>query len=186
MADSITPHAIPATYSAKRNRGVAPYIDGNYAWPRGVIRSYPRHLLGIDVTGAHPEAADVLDSELFDATPDDWPKWRHDRDELVRQGKTRGWPKVYCSIDPGDGYGVAAIVAATAAANQQPVERWWIAWYTPGQYAPTQTQVLAQVRALTNITLPLGSIWGCQYAADVPGVGGSYDLSVIYEDPEWQ
>ena len=186
MADSVTPHAIPESFRAHRNRGVAPYANGHYEWSHREIRSFPRHLAGIDVDGSDPESADVLDVERFDATPAQWPEWRRDRDKAVKDGLAKGWPKVYTSIAPGDGYGVAAIVAATEAASHRQVERWWIAWYTPGGFQPTQQQIADEIKALTGLEIPVGTIWACQYRPDVPGNGGSYDLSVVYGDPEWQ
>ena len=186
MADSITPHAIPETFRAYRGRGVAPYADGNYVWHPRETRTFPRHLQGIDTSGAHPELADVYDSERYDGTPAGWPGWRRDRDAHVAAVHGKGFPKVYASIAPGGGYGVAAIVAHTQAAGQRPVERWWIAWYTPGGYQPTQHQVALEIKSVTGIDIPEDDIWGCQYAADVPGVGGTYDLSVVYGGPEWQ
>lgn len=180
MADSVDPRRIPAAFGAYNNRGVAPYANGLYTWSRRQVGWWPRHVQGIDVNGQAPELADVLDSERFDATPQQWPAWRTARVRLVHENKARGWPKVYCSINPGGGYGVKPIVEATKAAGQIPVERWWIAWYVYPRI-PTAAEVAAEILRLTGEIVDPDTIWGCQY-----GSLGAYDVSVVYQAPEWQ
>jgi hypothetical protein len=182
MADSVEPALIPASFRAYRTRGVAPYADGPYAWDRAETDSFPRRLAGIDVDASSPARADVLDTERFDATPAQWPAWRAERVRLCHEGKARGWPKVYCSIAPGDGYGVQAVAEACRSAGQALPDRWWSAWYaTPGGQPPTAEDVVSQILASAGVRLAVGTIWACQYLAGV-----SYDLSVVYQDPEWQ
>lgn len=180
MADSVEPGLIPEAFAAYANRGVAPYANGRYAWPRRELARFPRHVQGIDVNGQAPELADVADSERFDMTPAQWPAWRAARVAAVKAGKARGWAKVYCSIDPGGGYGVKPIVEATKAAGQEPVTHWWIAWYVY-PHIPTAAEVAAEILRLTGEIVDPDTIWACQY-----GSLGAYDVSVVYQAPEWQ
>lgn len=199
MADAVDPSGIPKGFREDRNRGVAPYGDGRFEWHRLTERSFPRRLAGIDVTGETPETCDALDVERYDATAEEWPGWRHQRVEhLKAQGQHdgTGWPIVYCSINPGPPYGVAQVVAATEAAQQRPVERWWIAWYPTidqimltgkpslGQYngapIPSKEAVLAEIKKLTGIVLEPGTLWACQFASFA-----TFDASIVYQDPQW-
>lgn len=182
MADSTSPVLeIPESYRAYKNRGVALYATGEYAAPHATASIYPRRKW-IDVTG-NPGAADlaeILDVERFDATAEDWPPFRARRDAWCRNHNSNRWPICYCSIDPDADHGVAAVVRATLEAHQEPVQHWLIAWYTPGGYIPTAKQVQTEIRQLTDLEIPLETIWGCQYA-DL----GGYDASVIYQTPNW-
>jgi len=183
MADSVSPYAIPGAFRAYSNRGVAPYSNGGYKWSAAAVSSFPRHLQGIDVNGQAPELADALDSERFDASPAEVPPWRARRAGIAGarrdHGQVPGWPKIYTSIAPGGGYGVAPIIDAIAAAGQERIRHWWIAWYIY-PHIPTAIEVAAEIRGLTGRTVDAADIWGCQYASL-----GSYDLSVIYQPPEW-
>lgn len=180
MADSVSPYGIPESFRAYRNRGVAPYVNGRYAWPAAAVRSFPRRLAGIDVNATRPDLGDVLDCERFDATPQDWPDWRARRVALVKEGHARGWPKVYTSIAPGGGYGVGPLVTVTEERNQEPIHHWWIAWYVY-PHVPAAAEVVAEVERLTGFRMAESDLFGCQY-----GTLGGYDISVIYQDPEWQ
>lgn len=182
MADSTSPGRIPEAFRADRNRGVAPYRDGQYDWPEHEIATWPRHLAGICTTGAADMAAyaDVYDCERYDGTPEGWPAFRAERDDLCGRGIVHGWPKPYTSIDPGDGYGVAAVLDATRKAGQEDPLHWWIAWYTAAGVVPTAVDVVREIHTLTGIVIAAKDIWGCQYAT------GHYDTTVIYQNPEWQ
>lgn len=179
MADSVIAANIPAKFRAYRNYGAGLYGTGQYAVSKIVADTFPRHVL-IDVDASNPDLCDILDSERFDATPVHWPAWRAERDKWCRERHIERFPKIYCSIDPGDGYGVEAVLDACESANQLPPEHWWIAWYTPNHIPPTAQQVADEIKRLTNCIISPSKIWGCQYANF-----GSYDASIIYQDPEW-
>jgi hypothetical protein len=182
MADSTSPMLeIPESYRAYKNRGVALYADGHYGTPPATAGVFSRRKW-IDVTGnpASATVAEIMDCERFDATAADFPEFRKRRDEWCSDHSSNRWPIVYCSIDPDPAHGVAAVAEAVRAAGQEPVEHWWIAWYTPGGYIPTAQQVKAEIFHITEIEIPVWTIWGCQYADN-----GGYDASVIYQTPNW-
>jgi hypothetical protein len=188
MADSIEPGEIPGAFKADRNRGVLLYADGLYQPSFGVAHQFPRRQW-ISVTGNPAAAATArwLDVERYDATAADWPAFRLERERILEAGGaadaigSRGWPGVYCSIDPGPPYGITQVLAACHNAGQEPPQRILVAWYTYGAKIPARDEVLDQIHALTGEILEEHTIWGCQY-----DTGSHYDLSVVYaEDPEW-
>jgi hypothetical protein len=181
MADSTEPLTeIPSSFRSQRNRGALLYADGLYEASPAVIAAFPRREW-ISVTGQAAAAAKARfqDSERYDATPEHWPAFRAERDRLCHDGTVTGWPGVYCSIDPGPGYGVAAIVKACRDAGQELPQHWLIAWYTSNGYAPSAAQVAAEIRRQAGISLDPATIWGCQYAT------GAWDTSVVYQNPGW-
>jgi hypothetical protein len=181
MADSVEPLAeIPHSFRSQRNRGALLYADGRYEASTEVTDAFPRREW-ISVTGRPGAAAKARfqDSERYDATPGHWPAFRAEREQLCHDGKVTGWPGVYCSISPGPGYGVAAIMQACRDARQEPPRHWLIAWYTSNGYAPSAVQVAAEIRRQTGITLDPATIYGCQFAT------GAWDTSVVYQDPGW-
>lgn len=128
MADTTDPWEIPTIFRVKPN-GVAAYVDGEFAWPEGQLRLFPRHI-GITVTGipAMAQHARVIDVERFDATPADVPPFLENRAKL---GHPDG--EVYC-----DRSTVAEVLAAIE--GRQPEPWWWIATldnhpWTPGELA---------------------------------------------------
>lgn len=181
MADSIEPDQIPVAYRENRNRGVLLYADGKYAATPAEASIWPRRNW-ISVTGLASAAlhARFLDVERYDATAADWPAFRARRDELCHAGTVRGWPGVYCSIDPGPPYGVQQVADACIAAHQELPLHWFIAWYTQTAAPPTQVEVASRIKLLTGLEIDPATIWGCQYET-----GGHFDLSVIYQQADW-
>jgi hypothetical protein len=62
--------------------GVLAYANGRYAWPTSQINRYVefgKHLYRIDVTGAIPHGASILDVERYDATPQTAEAWVPER-----------------------------------------------------------------------------------------------------------
>jgi hypothetical protein len=183
VADAIDPGNIPDSFRLDRNRGVNPYTVPPFdrAWTHQ-LRRWPRRIGGIDTTGGHPEAACCLDVERYDATAGMWPEWRAERDRLVTAGKAHGFTTVYCSINPGAPYGVAQVAGACAQAGQGLPAHWWVAWYTPGGFIPAAQQVCDEIKRLTRLVIDPAAIWGCQC---LPDQGAGYDVSVVYQNPEW-
>ena len=182
IADSVTPLvAIPAAFRVQRNRGALLYADGDYVADSGVAHTFPRrewistrrHYAG------QARLARFLDSERFDAQPEDFPPFRLEREHLIDQGEVHGYPGIYCSIDPGDGFGVKAVIAACRQADQPLPYHWWIAWYTSGGFAPDAQQVADEIYRLTREHIYASDIYACQFAT------GAYDLSVVYQTPAW-
>lgn len=181
MADSIRPLTdIPVSFRVQRNRGALLYADGDYACSPAIASVFRRREW-ISVTGEPRIAlkARFLDVERYDAFPADWPAFRTYRDQLCKDGKVQGWPGVYCSIDPGPPYGVQQVIDACQAAGQELPQHWFIAWYVEGILPPSALEVVNQIADLTGVTLDRATIWGCQYST------GTYDQSIVYQNPDW-
>jgi hypothetical protein len=75
-------------------QGVMAYVNGDDAWPAEQLERFSAAGLligGIDVTGASPSKARVLDVENYDATPAEAGKWVPLRNEIA------GDATIYCS-----------------------------------------------------------------------------------------
>lgn len=184
VADSTTPALIPASFRSQRFRGANPYRDGSDAWTVPDIDKFRQHLSGISVMGdaAAADVADCYDSERYAGLPAGFPPFRARRVERIKSGELPGgWPKPYCSIAPGDGFGVAAILQAVRAAGQEDPLHWWIAWYTAAGAQPTAVDVSNEVYRLTGIRIDPKHIWGCQFVTF-----GHYDVTAVYQPPEFE
>jgi hypothetical protein len=107
MRDSTRPGLIPPSTPV-----VAGYVDGSFAWTPADWDLFATAIrLGIATSPS--SAADILDVESGDATPEDVPGWI---DRFHRPGRRR--PTVYCSR--------SAIAAVRAAAAGRAFD-WWAA-----------------------------------------------------------
>jgi hypothetical protein len=111
MFDSVNPGAIPADAQM-----VAGYFNGEFAWPAEAWKRFPHAAkVRIDVTGAAPRNAGVLDVENGDASPAQAPGW-------VRARLAAGFvATVYCN---------RATWPAVKAACQGLKVKYWIADWT--------------------------------------------------------
>ena len=168
FADSTNPAAIPSAFTH-----VAAYPNGDFAWPETQLARFPYHV-EIGVFSGQPQQAQiarVLDVERFDATPADFPPFVLARRQLGHEDAT-----AYSSILGDEGFGIAQIVAELGAAGiLLSSVRLWVAWWWGRPFPPTAAEVVAEVKALTGITLPPGVLWACQWQN-----GANYDSSVLY------
>ena len=168
FADSITPSLIPPAFTH-----VAAYANGRYAWPEIEIDRFPRHVM-IGVEPGNPSQAAVarcLDVERFDARPADFPPFAEERTRLGHED-----PTAYTSILGPEGFGLAPLLVAISNAQYKGPVRYWIAWWWGRPFPPTATEVLAEIKTLTNISLPASQLWACQWQN-----GQNYDSSVLYQ-----
>ena len=168
FADSTNPAAIPSQFTH-----VAAYHDGLYQWPTAQIERFPAHF-EIGVLPGMPGQARfcrALDVERFDATPADFPPFVRERRQLGHEDAT-----CYTSILGADGYGILPVAAKlTEAGILLETVRLWVAWWWGRPFPPTAAEVLAEIRALTGLRLPVGTLWACQWQN-----GTHYDTSVLY------
>lgn len=168
FADSTTPAAIPSAFTH-----VAGYSDGLFDWSPGELGRFPAHVL-IAVRPNDPgqaRLARVLDVERYDALPADFPPFVFVRHQIGHEDAT-----CYTSIVGDPGFGIRAVVAAlTQAGILLESVRLWVAWYWGRPFPPTAAEVLAEIRALTGLSLPVGTLWACQWQN-----GTHYDSSVLY------
>lgn len=61
-----------------------------------------------------------------------------------------------------------------------PPWRLWVAWYWGRRYAPTQDEVLAEIKRLTGIDFVRERLWACQWKP-----AGFADFSVVYGTPDF-
>ena len=170
FADSTDPQAIdPAKFSH-----VAGYANGKYAWPDHQFDRFKRHFK-IAVKPGDPRQARLarcLDIERFDATVSDAAPFARHRAEAGHDDCL-----FYCSLSV-----VPALVAALRAARSEffsakrPVT-WglWVAWWWQRPHPPTATEVLAELKTLSGVTLEPGKLRGCQWQP-----GTDIDRSVWY------
>lgn len=168
FADSVTPQLINRAEFSH----VAAYVNGRFAWPRQQLARFPYHIL-ISVTGDPTAArlARVQDDELFDATPEDFPPFM-----VERHAAGHDDPTSYTSIIGDPGFGIVNVLAAIQSAGLfDTAWRLWVAWYWGRPFPPTAAEVLAEIKALTGITLEPGRLWACQWQ-NTPQL----DRSVLY------
>jgi hypothetical protein len=89
--DTVSPQvmAINNTY-----QGVIAYANGRYAWPEAQISRFKwagKRIHKYDVNGSAVQAADVLDVERYDATPESAPGW------VAERWATHSTAAIYCS-----------------------------------------------------------------------------------------
>ena len=168
FADSTNPAAIPHAFTH-----VAGYANGRFAWSSAEIASFPRHIL-IGVESGNPgqaKEARVLDVERFDAVPSDFPPFVAERRSAGHNDAT-----AYTSILGDAGFGIEALTAALSRAGMSlDSVRLWVAWWWGRPFPPTAAEVHNEVRILTGLTLPVGTLWACQWQN-----GTNYDSSVLY------
>ena len=174
FADSTEPEAINSG-TGPVFAHVAAYDNGEYAWPAGSLARFPRHIL-IGVETGQPRQAircRALDMERFDAGADDFPPF-------VRQRLEEGHrdPLGYTSIlGEDDNEGLAAVLTALSVLPPDTPWEIWLAWYWGRNFPPAKAEVLAEIHALTGISLPPARLAACQW---LPGPIGGYDTSVWY------
>ena len=155
FADSVTPQLInPAEFSH-----VAAYANGRFAWSPAQVRRFPRHIMIGVLPGAPVQAqvARCLDMERFDATASDFEPFCQERFDAGHEDAL-GYTSILGS-SPVEG--VAAVVAAM---HESPLP-WalWVAWWWGRPFPPTAAEVLAEIKALTGIVLPVGRLAACQW-----------------------
>jgi len=177
FADSIHPDHI----SSFEFDHVAAYANGFWKWTPEQLARFPRHIL-IGVLGGQPEQARIarcLDMERYDAQA------RRDFAPFVQQRIALGHDDAlgYSSIlgdTPDDGI-KALIEAMTAADLGAAPWRLWVAWWWGRPFPPTAAEVLAEIKALTDITLPVGRLAGCQWLpGDDTSATNDFDTSVWF------
>ena len=155
FADSVTPQLInPAEFSH-----VAAYVNGRFAWSPAQVRRFPRHIMIGVLPGAPVQAqvARCLDMERFDASAADFFPFIEER-HAAGHDDALGYTSILGDV-PGEG------IAAIWADVKDTVLPWslWVAWYWQRPFPPTAAEVLAEIKALTNISLPVGKLAGCQW-----------------------
>lgn len=168
MVDSIDCHQFVSPLPIP-GAGVQPI--SLFAGYRGGSYEVSSHACGnttvdIDVDGTHP-AADVLDIETGDATPDSAPSWvqRHNAAPGVN------YPGIlYCNRST-----ITAVANALAAAGLQVVRdyRWWIA-ILDGRIDPN-TGLPLDIPDMTGVTAV--QAWGANFFP-----GHNVDVSIVYDD----
>lgn len=151
MYDSTNRNGIPDVVEM-----VAGYINGNFNWAaaNGAFDKWQKAAhVRIDVTGANPASASVLDVEKGDATPDHAKQWIEDRNAL-------GFKSViYC-----DRSTMPAVMASTGSLIHGKDYFFWIATLDGTKTLPDMTGVIA-----------------VQYA-DAKMTGFDADESIVYDD----
>lgn len=134
--DSVVPSRIPMS-----SDGVLAYANGDYAWDTAAISEFVqagKQVVRIDVTGAIPHQASILDVERYDATPQIARSWIPQRN-AYRQDAT-----VYC--------GRASLEELFAATAGEPY------WLLVADWTGSPHQL--------GVTLPKGvRMAGTQYAS---------------------
>lgn len=90
--DSVTPSAIPLGGI----QGVMGYANGHFRWTDQETRRFTAaglQVVHIDVNGAAPGLAAIVDVERFDVSPAQAPDWIRERNAF------RGDAAVYCGLD---------------------------------------------------------------------------------------
>ena len=158
MGDATTLANIPPSVQI-----VGCYRNGLYAAdPNHLNTLFPlnRYVhVWIDVDGSHPESAQVLDVERFDATPEQAPGWVIARRKVVHTSL----PTVYCDRDT-----LPHVLAECAAEGLIAAEHYqlWIA--TLDLSESWNGKLLSQVPGVV--------------AVQVETVAGAWDRSVVYND----
>lgn len=168
FADSTTPSAIPSAFTH-----VAAYPNGAFAWPESQLARFASHVeVGVMPNDPGQAAiARVLDVERFDARPSDFPPFVLRRSQLGHLDAT-----AYTSILGPEGYGLMPVVAELSKAGiLLSSVRLWVAWWWGRPFPPAAAEVLAEIKALTGLSLPVGCLWACQWQN-----GTRYDSSVLY------
>lgn len=168
FADSTNPSAINESQFSH----VAAYGNGLYTWPDSQVKRFPKHFL-ISTESGNPGAAKhmrCLDTERYDASALDVPPFVDTRMAFGHDDSL-----IYTSIlGNGPNEGIAPIVRVMA--DQPGVWALWVAWWWGRPFAPTISEVLAEVKALTGIELPAYRVRACQWRN-----GPDIDESVWYD-----
>src|SRR5215469_4750428 len=155
FADSVTPQLInPAEFSH-----VAAYVNGRFAWSPAQVKRFPRHIMIGVLPGAPVQArvARCLDMERFDASAADFPAFVGARADAGHDDALG-----YTSILGGaPGEGIEAIVSMMT--GEPDPWQLWVAWWWGRPFPPTAAEVLAEIKALTGVVLPVGRLAGCQW-----------------------
>jgi len=166
---------VPAIHARWPHNPVAVPVDGMWAWSPAQDHLFARKIhygvLAADVPQlAHRARCLDIEARLRvggDAGARDAGPFLAERAKVARDGT------IYCNLAT-----VPAVVEAAGGASAAP--RWWLAWYWQRAGEPTRAQVLAELHALTGVTLEPGRLWACQY-----GAFGSWDLSIVYGPQDW-
>lgn len=153
---------------------VAVYANGMYQWPDDQVARFPAHVrIGVEAgQPAQAEVARVLDVECFDAAPADFPPFVRARHAAGHDDAT-----VYTSILGDPGYGIEPVIEELTSNGLMAASwRLWVAWWWQRPFPPTAAEVLAEIRALTNIVIAPGRLWACQWQN-----GPAFDTSVLYK-----
>ena len=166
MADSTRPLEIPDLYKLKPN-GVLAYVDGAYAWPSSIVKTFPR-VWRISVTAELQWAAHAreLDVERYDATPQDVEPFRAERERLT------GRPTiVYCNR--------STVPAVVAACHDWELLLWHIATLDGWPWTPQA--LVTDLESNWRVRLDPRAIAAIQ---NLPM--GRYDSSRVFlADPMW-
>jgi hypothetical protein len=170
FADSTSPEAIdPAKFTH-----VAGYANGKYAWSDHEFGRFKRHFKIAVKPGDSGQArgARCLDIERFDATVADAAPFARERARAGHEDCL-----FYCSLSV-----VPALISALRSAENESADAkhqltWglWAAWWWQKPHAPTAEEVLAELKALSGVTLPASKLRGCQWQT-----GPEIDRSVWY------
>jgi hypothetical protein len=151
MYDSTNPAGIPDVVEM-----VAGYINGSFNWAArvGAFDKWPKAAhVRIDVTGANPASAGVLDVETGDATPAHAPQWIRDRTSIGMR------PVIYCNRST-----MPLVLQATGDLIHGKDYWFWIATLDGTKTLPDMTGVIAVQFADSKMT------------------GFDADESIVYDD----
>lgn len=166
FADSTQPLLISPDISL-----AALYGNGLYKATANQIRRFAGHML-LGVEGSNPSQAESmrgLDIERYDASPWDGPPFVKARNAAGHKDA-----ELYGSLS------TIAVLLPLLMRSPQWSAAWglWVAWPWGRTYAPTRSQVAAQVRIWTSVPIPDSRIHACQWHWGV-----RYNTNIFYGTP---